>query len=629
MVSDTFVLEFAGNDSNEDEGLGHAGIETYRQQPYASAARELGQNSRDAYLSLPVKIKFDLLSLPKSEIPAVSKLDKIVALSLESAVQENKEKERVFFSEAQKLLALNYLKVLRVSDENTTGAKGPERGTPFYSLLRAAGVSVKRDENSGGSYGIGKNAAFAVSDLRTVFYSTNYFDAVANTNKFLAQGKSILVSHVEEGVPKRQIGYWGLPNFEPICIPDMAPHWLRRENIGTSVFVMGFREPTNWQNRFSCSLIQNFFPAISDGEMEFSIDGGKNEINKDTLSPLFDSEGVRGALKGESNQDFAYAYNFYRCYVSSHAKINFFEIPELGRIQVKVLVEEKLPKKICIIRNGMVITDNLSYFNEPFLRFPMYKDFVAVVTFLDVCGSSFIKRLEDPKHKELSADGLLSQEDRDLARRVMKKLGKNIRAAIKEHTFTEYENEVVADEMRDYFSAGSASDFDRRNSSDDDPETVKYKIEPRKKRPATQLDTNVEGDEESEGGFSNKGGGNPGEGKRRRTGDFERSRSTQSIPLKDVRNILTPGREETSRTIFLTPTISDRASISIDAVGINKNERLAVSSAVGAEVEAGYILVDFIAGQRMKIELELSEIYKGPVEIRAFINSPEVASNEN
>ena len=543
--------------------------------------------------------------------------------------RKKKRKKQFFFSEAQKLLALNYIKVLRVSDENTTGAKGPGRGTPFYSLLRAAGVSVKRDENSGGSYGIGKNAAFAISDLRTVFYATNYFDEEANANRFLAQGKSILVSHVDEGVPKRQIGYWGLPHFEPICASDMAPHWLRRESIGTSVFVLGFREPTNWQSRFSCSLIQNFFPAISDSEMEFSIDDGKNEINKDTLGPLFDSENIKGILEGENNQDFRYSYNFFSCYTSSHAKINVFEIPELGRIQVKVLVEEKLPKKICIIRNGMVITDNLSCFNEPFSRFPMYKDFVAVVTFLDVCGSSFIKKLEDPKHKELSADGLLSQEDRDLARRVMKKLGAKIRAAIKEHTFTEYENEVAADEMRDYFSAGSASDFERRNSSDDDPETVKYKIEPRKKRSVTHVDTNAEGEEETEGGFSIKGGGNSGEGTRRRTGDYERSRSTQSIHLKDVRNILTPGRDATSRTIFLTPTNSVPAYISLDAVGINKNERLTVSSAVGAEVKAGCISVDFIAGQRLKIELELSEIYAGPIEIRAFIDSPEVASNEN
>lgn len=628
MVADKLILEFAGNDSKEDEGLGHAGIETYRQQPYASAARELGQNSRDAYSSLPVKIAFDLLMLPKSDIPAIGKLSRVVDLSFESASLERKEKEKAFFTEAKKLLVSDFIKVLRVSDENTTGAKGPERGTPFYSLIRAAGVSVKRDENSGGSYGIGKNAAFAISDLRTVFYSTIYYDEVLKSNNFLAQGKSILVSHVDEGVSKRQIGYWGLPDFEPVSNPAMVPSWLKRNNIGTSVFVMGFREPTDWQNRFSCSLIQNFFPAIYDGEMAFSIGSGKSEINKDTLGPLFGSEEIRAVLDGESDQSFNCSYDFYRCYVAPKAKINVFEVSELGRVQVKVLVEDRLPKKICIIRNGMVITDNLSAFNEPFSRFPMYKDFVAVVTFLDVCGSSFIKKLEDPKHKELSSDGLLNQEERDNAKRVMKKLGRQIRAAIKEHTFTEYENEVIAVEMREYFSAGSAADFERRNSQDDDPETVKYKIEPRKKRSPTQVDADTDGNDEAEGGFNSQGGDNSRGGKRRHPGGIDDARSVRSIPLKDVRNILTPGGTATSRTIFFTPMSSAQVIISLDAVGINNNERLSVASAIGGTVTSGCLLVDLVADQRVKIELELSESYSGPVEMRAVI-SPEVASNEN
>jgi uncharacterized membrane protein YgcG len=629
MTADALILEFAGNDSKEDEGLGHAGIETYRQQPYASAARELGQNSRDAYSSLPVKIAFDLLMLPKTDIPAIGDLSKVVELSFENALVEKKEKEKAFFTEAKKLLASNFIKVLRVSDENTTGAKGPERGTPFYSLIRAAGVSVKKDENSGGSYGIGKNAAFAISDLRTVFYSTMYYDEVLKSNSFLAQGKSILVSHVDNGVPKRQIGYWGLPEFEPVSNPDNLPSWLKRKNIGTSVFVIGFREPTEWQNRFSCSLIQNFFPAICDGEMEFSIGFGKSQINKDTLGPLFSSKEISAVLEGESDQGFKLSYDLYRCYVASSAKVNIFELSELGRVQVKVLVEDRLPKKICIVRNGMVITDNLSAFNEPFSRFPMYKDFIAVVTFLDARGSSFIKKLEDPKHKELSSDGLLNQEERDNAMLVMKKLGRQIRAVVKEHTFTEYENEVVADEMREYFPASVAADFERHNSQDDDPETVKYKVDPRKKRSSTQVNAGADGQDEADGGFNGWGGENSGGGERRHPGNSKDVRSARSIPLKDIRNILTPRGTHKNRTIFFTPVVSAQVKIFLDAVGINNNERLSVTSAIGGIVTSGCLLVDLVADQRVKIELELSEAYSGPVEIRAVICSPEVALNEN
>jgi hypothetical protein len=42
------TLEFLPNQAGESEGLGDAGIETLRDNPYASCARASGQNSADA-----------------------------------------------------------------------------------------------------------------------------------------------------------------------------------------------------------------------------------------------------------------------------------------------------------------------------------------------------------------------------------------------------------------------------------------------------------------------------------------------------------------------------------------------------------------------------------------------------
>lgn len=47
------VLRFLTNEAGEKEGLGDAGIETFRDAPYASCAREAGQNSRDAATACP------------------------------------------------------------------------------------------------------------------------------------------------------------------------------------------------------------------------------------------------------------------------------------------------------------------------------------------------------------------------------------------------------------------------------------------------------------------------------------------------------------------------------------------------------------------------------------------------
>jgi hypothetical protein len=52
----------------------------------------------------------------------------------------------------------------------------------------------------------------------------------------------------------------------------------------------------------------------------------------------------------------------------------------------------------------MMITDNLKHFGDKFSRFPLYRDFVALVEPLDDQGNALIKKLEGPRHDELSAE---------------------------------------------------------------------------------------------------------------------------------------------------------------------------------------------------------------------------------
>ena len=63
---------------------------------------------------------------------------------------------------------------IRVSDYNTRGMDYVEGETDktFYAFVRAAGVSVKQDDGSGGSFGFGKGAFFVMSPINTVFVST-------------------------------------------------------------------------------------------------------------------------------------------------------------------------------------------------------------------------------------------------------------------------------------------------------------------------------------------------------------------------------------------------------------------------------------------------------------------------
>src|SRR5262245_5486856 len=114
-------IEFVPNPAEEGEGLSDAAIETFRDDPFASTAREPGQNSRDAFASLPVRVTFDVIEEPTNQFPAVDRFRQIVSLCAAQAQQTRKQKEIAFFQQAEVVLEADALKILRIADFNTTG----------------------------------------------------------------------------------------------------------------------------------------------------------------------------------------------------------------------------------------------------------------------------------------------------------------------------------------------------------------------------------------------------------------------------------------------------------------------------------------------------------------------------
>lgn len=255
-------VRFLANEAGEDEGLNDPGIEHYMGAPYAGIARECGQNSRDARAGSPVRLKMRCLEISTDSIPGFDRLRTAIDQCLTQAmhVQERGEKPKKFFENARRVASGGTVSVLEVSDLNTTGLIVTASGTSaFNALVKAKGVSAVKADDSGGSFGIGKYAAFATSELRTVFYSTAY-DSPDGVPEFRFQGKSILTSHTDTaGHSKRATGYWGESEFHPISDPLKCPEWARRSERGTSVFSIGFRKSSDWQAQLAASVVQNFF----------------------------------------------------------------------------------------------------------------------------------------------------------------------------------------------------------------------------------------------------------------------------------------------------------------------------------------------------------------------------------
>lgn len=615
--------EFLPNPGREEEGLGHAGIETFKGSPYPGIARECSQNSLDAAATMqdgaarPVHLIFRHLSLPSSEIPDLQNLKKTLQACLDQAKARNLKKDKEFFERAIRVAGHTHIPVLSIEDFGTTGLVGPATpGRPFYALVKSSGVSQKANADAGGSFGIGKNAAFAISSLRTVFYSTLY--EATGVKVHLAQGKSILVSHEDGGQAKRATGYWGEREFEPVFGEEKIPHWLRRSKVGTTVASIGFVEESNWHWQMVESLIRNFFAAISDSSIQFTVQRSNEaaiDITDSTLAELFcRPEVVAAAETAGTTEDLKFSEAMWASMTSPETETHEKDFKAVGRFRIRLLQQKGLPSRVGILRNGMYIADNLKHFNQPLARFPLSRDFVAVLEPADRATSGRIRDMESPKHDEISAERIDDLIERDQLRRSMKALGVWIREVIKASTTKAAENEVLLDELNRFFSKPSEGPTipDPANQNDD-PERVKLSQKAIRLRP---VGTGPEGDSGSSGGkkkSKSKGGRTTGEGSGKGRGS-RGGRGGKNIPFFQLRNVVPPSTDGRVRVVTFTPKESGIANLEISAVGVSSDEPLTVL-AIDSEPCTKVPSIELTAESRASFNVQFDSPYTGPISV--------------
>ena len=622
------VLAFPSNDADERDGLNDAGIETFRDAPYASCAREAGQNSRDAATNTgqPVRLKFDLLKIDRNEIPSVELLEETLSLCL---AQTHDDKEKEYFTNALRVVRQPKIPVLRIADYNTKGLIGPpdKFGTPFNSLLKARGVSSKESATSGGSFGIGKNASIAVSELQTVFYSTRYLDIDSAQVRFAAQGKVIAISHDDVlGNPCRATGYWGIrERYGAVMDESLVPSWMHRDEVGTSIFSIGFRgHASNWEDLMVCSLITNFFSAIKQGQMEFTV--GVRAINASTLEPLLYSDDLLEAAKGTALRDeLKFARNLHRCLASDLAIEEQVDIVNLGKVRVRILADKGLPRRVGFIRNGMLITDNLGYFAHKFAKFPSARDFICLVEPIDDNAGRLMKSLENPQHKDFSADRIPDPAKRQMATKAMQDLGHKIRSLINTKAGVEITDSVIIEELAQLFGEGATNNTNV-TGAENTPEKYTYKVVRQtgnRPSPANYQGTDTEGtgshQPNNRSGSSNTGSSNNGQ--KPKENNAHSSERRRRINLKDVRNrfLSDESSSSTSRILYFTVPVSGRIELGVQALGVNDPEPLMIVDAHPFKPKNGVVVLNAEAEKRQELTIYLDEAYGGPIEIVAVM----------
>jgi len=610
-------IRFLKNEASKIEGLAYAGFETFRGSPYTSCARETGQNSRDASTGdAPVQVAFNLREIPRSEVPFADQLQHSIECCLR-APGDLKTKEHLERAHAQ--IVAPAIKVLEIADLNTTGLTGPveDERSVFAALVKGDGVTNKSDSTSAGSYGIGKNAAYAVSDLQTVIYSTCYKNKEEEKTHFAAQGRLRLISHNDGGEKLSAEGYWGNENFAPITCISEVPGWISRKDVGTSIFSVGFREQDRWADRMRLSLATNFFLAIRRNEINFSVDGVK--LNQASIESILESVSLAEiAAASDENANLERTKKLMLC-VSSDAAIHHkITVQDLGDFDLHLLIAEGMPREIHILRNGIYIADNFGRFGLPMRAFRGTKEYIAVLeparSEKGKKPSQLLKQLENPAHDAFEPERIIDLLAQKAARRQIKELISKARDIIKSAAKMEEIDHSHLDELSHLFATGGGAGNGASADAETDPNRFKYG-EARKsvrKRAIAASKTRK---------AKPQRGKDPKRTERKKANKSDRIRTPQggvhAIPLDQVRSKVPQGSNKYSRTIFFTPEVSGNAEITVAASGLSEDVDLTITSVSDGSVVNGRLNVELIKGKRRTINIIFSEPFAGPIELIA------------
>jgi hypothetical protein len=365
---------FAKNEGGREAGFHDAGVETFKGNFDRYLARELIQNSLDARrdASKPVHVEFELLELDRKEIPGIDDLRDTFARC--SKYWRHQGKARDFFDRAKQIASKPKVVALRVGDYNTNGVLGSDtdKEKDWFNLIRCAGSSAKSG-TEGGSFGIGKNAPFAASEMRTVLYSTY-------TGEHVFQGVATLASHeLESGAIAQQTGFLGGKNGSSVRSKSEIPRRFLRNERGTDIIVPGFRADDSWQRDLEFAVLEHFWLAIEWGNLTVSV--GKQEITRQRLPKLLQ----------QFSADEGFTANRYFEAYKDPAK-NFEEkLPNLRSVSLYMSVgDAEAPKRVAMVRGtGMVIFTK---------AFRSLIPFCGVFICKNEKGNKLLRDMEPPRH---------------------------------------------------------------------------------------------------------------------------------------------------------------------------------------------------------------------------------------
>lgn len=489
---------FFSIDNALGDDFGDHGTETFKNSndgalKFKKFAREIVQNSidaKDSSINEPLVVKFKFLDVKKNEFPDFAGVEEHIKGTITYCKSKNKKNNAYNISKRElDILSKDKLRVLKISDYNTCGVRGSKdedtNKNYWRGLIFNDGDSIKSSNDSLGSHGLGKGAAYALSNLRTVFYNTYDIDG----NKAMQGVTRQYVSYVN-GQKKHYKGYFGnvsLNEVNPIIDNDIDYPIFKREEKGTDIFVV---EPDISYNSIETvkwylieSVLANFFVAIRDGNLEVVVEN--LEITQKNLYYIYEALNTFYEKNDlEKSDELIQTQQFLEAMDSSEPIVK--DLNGYGEIILWLNKKNDTKGKLVAIvrKNGMFIK-NLEVRNAN-------QKFAGVVIATGDEGVEFLRQIEDPNHLDFDPSRVCDEKYGSIADK-QKRLNSFydwIKTEAKLFTKIISEDKMTLSGMEDYIQM--PSDKEKIYSPEKMEPTVIKKKENKSSETRVKKKTNVE-----------------------------------------------------------------------------------------------------------------------------------------
>ena len=399
---------------------------------------------------------------------------------------------------------------------------------------------------------------------------------------------------------------------------------------GSKLTVLGFDAVTNWEAHLAVSVAENFFGAISDGKLRVEV-GGKYTLDQNTIYEFFENDAVRDLIKKlkDEPEQFDNCKSYLMAHQGGQAVITEeSEQRELGLCQLKILIADNLPRKVCALRNGMFITDALNGLK----RFSDFKDFVAVFHCQSTKGNELLRAMEPPRHDDFEPAHLPTKEERRRGKKALDELADWIKGMLMFHAKDPVSDVTEIDELKDLFGddgeGGGGKGTEEINPYGEviiRGKAIRTRV---KVGPSDGDDDGTgsgdgdlgEGDaggggDDGEGGGDGLGGKGAGEGGKGDMGNGEGGRSKKNMAeINNVRAIVSGTK---TRRINFTPVSSGKIVLCVKEAGADSDYDVGISKAGQGVLDGGGVVLDVKAGARISVDIELTQEFSGALKVVA------------